>query len=70
MGQASSIRLKIEGMSCGHCQNAVEKALKSVAGVLDAKVDLAKKEAVVTGTADPAALRQAVDEIGFTVVDE
>jgi len=25
--------LKVEGMSCGHCKNAVEKALKSKNGV-------------------------------------
>ncbi|MHC1715511.1 MAG: cation transporter, partial [Acidaminococcaceae bacterium] len=30
--------IKIEGMSCGHCKAAVEKALKAVAGVETAVV--------------------------------
>ena len=62
------IILKIEGMSCGHCKAAVEKALKDVAGVADAQVDLAKKEAVVTGSASREALVQAVEDADYTVV--
>ena len=27
------IRLKVEGMTCGHCEKAVEKALAAVPGV-------------------------------------
>lgn len=62
------IVLKIEGMSCGHCKAAVEKALKAVTGVADAQVDLAKKEAVVTGSASREALVQAVEDADYTVV--
>lgn len=60
--------LKIEGMSCGHCKAAVEKALKAVAGVADAQVDLDKKEAVITGSASREALVQAVEDADYTVV--
>ncbi|WP_027340078.1 heavy-metal-associated domain-containing protein [Halonatronum saccharophilum] len=31
---------EVQGMSCGHCKGAVEKALNSADGVKDAKVDL------------------------------
>ncbi len=61
--------IKIEGMSCGHCTAAVGKALKAVAGVQTVTVDLAKKQAVVTGEAPQNALREAIEEIGFDVVD-
>lgn len=64
----SEILLKVEGMSCGHCQAAVEKALKAVAGVTDAKVDLGSKEVVVTGTAPREELTKAIEEAGYEVV--
>lgn len=67
MSQEQTI-LKIEGMSCGHCKMSVEKALQAVPGVVSASVDLAKKEALVTGTADRAALVKAVEDTGFDVV--
>lgn len=37
----------IEGMNCGHCVAKATKALNGINGV-DAKVDLKKKQAVVT----------------------
>ena len=35
-----TIRLKVDGMSCAHCQHAVETALKQQEGVRGARVDL------------------------------
>ena len=35
--------LKVEGMTCGHCKAAVEKALKAVDGVEDAVVSLEER---------------------------
>lgn len=61
--------IKIEGMSCAHCKAAVEKALKAVSGVETAVVDLEKKQAVVTGTAAMGAMREAVEDAGYDVVE-
>jgi len=61
--------IKIEGMSCGHCKAAVEKALKAVAGVETAVVDLEKKQAVVSGNAAMEAMREAVEDAGYEVVE-
>jgi copper chaperone len=61
--------LKIEGMSCGHCVQAVTQALQSVGGVRKADVDLAGGRAVVEYDADrttPAALVGAVMDEGYT----
>lgn len=58
----------VEGMDCGHCRAAVEKALQNVPGVTHVTVNLETKQAVVDGTADEAALRQAVEEVGFKLV--
>ena len=46
---------------------SAEKALKSVAGVTDAIVDLATKEARVIGSAKFEDLKKAIDEVGFEV---
>ena len=61
--------LKIEGMMCGHCKARVEKALKAVAGVETVEVSLEDKTATVTGTADPAQLRQAILDAGYQVAE-
>lgn len=59
--------LKIEGMSCQHCQQAVERCLSRVAGATEVTVDLSAHAAWVSGSCDPEALRQAVEEAGFEV---
>lgn len=60
--------LHIEGMTCGHCQARVEKALNALDGV-EAKVNLDEKQAVVTSTGklDEDALVHAVEEAGYEV---
>lgn len=61
--------IDIKGMTCGHCQARVEKALNSIDGV-EAKVDLKKNRAVVQFTKDieDRILHDAVTEAGYEVV--
>ena len=59
--------IKIEGMSCGHCKAAVEKALKAVPGVETAVVNLEEKQAVVTGNATMHAVGEAIEDAGYEV---
>jgi len=58
------IKLKIDGMSCGHCVSAVDKALKGVNGV--------EVEQVAVGSAtvsyDPA--KTSTDRIAQAIADE
>lgn len=61
----SRIELQVSGMSCGHCQAGVTKALKAVPGVTDADVDLKSGKAVVQGDVDPRLLVEAVVEEGY-----
>ncbi|UFA51707.1 cation transporter (plasmid) [Deinococcus radiophilus] len=58
--------LKIEGMSCGHCVAAVEKALRGVEGVEAASVNLDEGTATVQGNVDLTTLMAAVAEEGYT----
>lgn len=63
-----TVVLKIEGMSCSHCQARVQKALEEVPGVKSVEVSLEKKEAVVTGDdLDVKALAHAVTAAGYAV---
>jgi len=61
----NTTELNVSGMTCGHCQTAVTKALKSVDGVSDAHVDLASGKATVSGTPDPQALIAAIIDEGY-----
>jgi copper chaperone len=63
--------LKIQGMTCNHCAMRVQKALKGVAGVQDALVDLSKAEAAVTfdeAKVTMDTLSTAVVDAGYKVV--
>ena len=61
--------IKVEGMMCKHCKAHVEKACKGVAGTVDAVVDLDAKNVKVTGTADLEALKAAIVDAGYEVVE-
>lgn len=57
--------LKVEGMSCGHCQTAVKGALEEVPGVKGVEVDLARGLARIDGVVETQALLSAVQEAGY-----
>jgi copper chaperone CopZ len=59
----SSAKLRVTGMTCGHCQLKVEKALKAVGGVYSAIVDLQDGEAEVDFDDDAATTIQLVSAI-------
>lgn len=57
--------LSVEGMSCGHCERTVERALRDVPGVTGASADREAGRAIVDGDADVTALVRAVEEAGY-----
>lgn len=61
--------MKIEGMMCPHCQNAVTKALNGLDGVT-ATVSLEDKAAYITtdGTVSDDAMKQVVIDGGYQVI--
>jgi len=67
----SRVELNVMGMTCASCVGRVEKALRSVPGVVEAAVNLANERASIAGSADPAALISAIKRIGYdaTVID-
>jgi copper chaperone CopZ len=46
-GKGKEIALVVRGMSCGHCEMRVKKALSGVPGVLEASASHEKEQAVV-----------------------
>ena len=59
----------VNGMMCPHCKAMVEKVCKAVPGTADAVVDLQAKNVTITGNADVAALKAAIIDAGYEVVE-
>lgn len=62
--------LKVDGMTCGGCVNAVTKALKAVDGVRAVAVSLKPGEARIEfdeSTTSPEHLRAIVQQAGYEV---
>lgn len=59
--------IKIKGMSCQHCVNAVTKALGGIEGVRDVQVSLEKAEATFTAAkpVDRDILRDVLKKAGY-----
>ncbi len=64
-------KIKIQGMTCQHCVMSVTKALGSLPGLKNLKVDLVKEEATFENTQNisRAEIRQAVEDAGYSVVE-
>ena len=60
----------VEGMTCGHCVQAVTGEVSALEGVTAVDVDLESGRVTVTADADPSAdaVAAAVDEAGYTLV--
>ena len=55
----------VPAMHCDHCERAIKTEVGEVAGVESVEVDLDSKVVTVTGDADDAAIRAAIDEAGY-----
>lgn len=56
----ATLKLRVSGMTCGHCQAKVEHALKGASGVYSAVVDLQTGEAEVDFDDDAATTDQLI----------
>ncbi|GIQ67645.1 copper chaperone [Xylanibacillus composti] len=65
----ANLSLKVEGMSCGHCVSAVEKALREIGA--QGKVDLEAKKVDIEyddSKLQPQAIKEAIEGQGYDVV--
>ena len=58
---------QVQGMSCGHCANAVTQAVRGVDPAAEVKVDLASGKVEVQSQQDHAAIARAIEEEGYKV---
>lgn len=59
------MQLKVDGMTCAHCERAITRAVGALGG--HARVDLAGGTVTVEGIADEAAVRRAIEGEGYVV---
>ncbi|MFZ5641023.1 MAG: heavy metal translocating P-type ATPase [Bacillota bacterium] len=73
MAETKQVALPLKGMTCAACVARIEKALKSLAGITDAKVNLATGKATVdyepekTGVQD---IVRVITDLGYEVAAE
>lgn len=60
--------LKVEGMSCNHCVNAVTKSVQAVDPAAKVDVDLASQTVRVNSSASMEQVAAAVDDAGYPVL--
>lgn len=63
--------LKVQGMSCAHCVNAVESSVGELQGVSAVKVDLDKGEVAVEFDNNATSLneiQETIEDQGYDVV--
>lgn len=66
------IQFQVEGMSCGHCVNAIETALSKEVGVQSVQVNLDKGTVMIDYNADQVSestLSLTIENQGFDVVE-
>jgi cation transport ATPase len=64
-----SMVIGVGGMMCPHCTAAVEKACLSIPGVESAVADLEKKNVTVIGNADVEAIKKAIREEDYEILE-
>lgn len=69
-GASAQRTFSLEGLTCGHCVQTVQKAVSALEGVESASVDLVpsgRSGLTVAGPVSEAAVRQAVTSAGYTL---
>ena len=58
-------RYSVPDMTCGHCAQAIEKAVKSVDPQAEVAVDFTSKEVTVRSEADGARVAGSIRDAGY-----
>lgn len=66
-----NIEFKVEGMTCGHCESAVKKAVSGLTGVNHVDVSLTEKTVKIDHDPDLISekkIRETIEHEGYDVV--
>ena len=63
--------VKIEGMSCEHCANKVKNTLMNIDDVKGVKVNLSKKEAIISSDnkLDKDLIKKLIEDLDYKFID-
>jgi copper chaperone CopZ len=66
---AKTTTLKVEGMTCGHCEMTVAKAVKTLPHVKEATASREMQQVTIIydNDLDTQAVKNAIEEAGYTV---
>lgn len=61
--------INVEGMTCKHCAQKIEKALENLIDISNAKANLNKKTITITynSTIDEILIKKTIEDLGYTV---
>ncbi len=62
--------LKVDGMTCSHCKNAVKNAISAISGVTAVSVDLAEKTVTITHdeTVSANIIKTEIEDQGYDII--
>jgi len=58
----------VDGMTCGHCAQAVTNALKGLNDTAEINVDLKSKKVSIIGLNDISIIKEAIEDAGFDFI--
>ena len=61
------MELVVNGMRCGHCEAAVQRAVKRVSPRAEVVIARAEGRVSITGVADPSGVESAIRQEGYEV---
>ena len=67
MNPTSNQTFTVTGMTCGHCEKAVTRAVKHLDPLAEVKIDRAANKVEVASTQAREALSKAIAEEGYAV---
>lgn len=59
------LNLSIPEMSCGHCKQAIEKAIASLDAAASVDFDLKNRQATVTSNSEPEQVLSCLKDAGY-----
>jgi copper chaperone len=66
-GQEDTMELVVNGMRCGHCEAAVQRAVRRVSPQAEVVIARADGRVSITGATDPTAVEDAIRQEGYQV---
>ncbi len=59
------LRYRVEDMTCGHCSQAIQKAVRNADPQAEIAVDLASKHVTVRSQVEPNRIEEAIRSAGY-----